>query len=107
MNPAMTHPAHRARRALVTSLAALLTASFATGQTTDESLRRLQEENATLRKRLAEVETRSAPASAATSTRNVPTAAQVGSAPANSTESSDVQLMSPFEVNTSKDFGYL
>jgi outer membrane receptor protein involved in Fe transport len=104
----MTNPAHRARRALATTLAALLTASFATGQTTEEALRRLQEENAALRKRLAEMDQRpsAAPAAVApTTTRStaLPTAAEMAAAPG----SEDAQLMSPFEVKTDKDFGYL
>jgi outer membrane receptor protein involved in Fe transport len=106
MKPAMTHPANRTRRALVTSLAALIAVSCAHGQTSDESLRRLQEENAALRKRLAEIEPRAAaPATSTTRTTAMPTAAQVAAAPANSTE--DVQVLSPFEVKTDKDFGYL
>lgn len=102
----MTQPAHRARRALATTLASLLTVSFATGQTTDEALRRLQEENAALRKRLAEVETRgsaapAAPSASASATARptaVPTPGEVGEG---------VQVMGPFEVKTDKDFGYL
>src|SRR5215207_2847992 len=100
---AMTHPA-RARRALATTLASLLTASFALGQTTDEALRRLQEENAALRKRLAEIEVRAAPAPApATTTAPARGATAAPSASAVvSTSTEGVQTLSPFEVRTDK-----
>ena len=55
MNASMTHPAHLARRSLAIALAALLAVPFASAQSGDAAaLRQLQEENATLRKQLAE-----------------------------------------------------
>ncbi len=107
MNPAKTNPANRARQALAATLAALLTASFATGQTNDDALRRLQEENAALRKRLAEMETKPSAAPAATPARSVatPSSGEVAGASASSDE--NVQILTPFEVKTDKDFGYL
>jgi outer membrane receptor protein involved in Fe transport len=109
MKQIMTIPAHRARHALAATLAALLTVSFASGQTGDAAaLRRLQEENAALRKRLAELEVRTTPAptpapSAAPATRGA-------AAPAASTlvtPEEGVTVLSPFQVNTDKDYGYL
>ncbi|PAW64187.1 MAG: hypothetical protein B9S34_13030 [Opitutia bacterium Tous-C1TDCM] len=110
MNPTINKPVHRARQALAASLAALIAATSVSGQTADAAaLRRLQEENAALRKRLAEFETRVAPAPAqapATATATPPASA-VGAAPARLATDSGVATLTPFEVKTDKDFGYL
>ena len=74
-NPTASH-ATRARKALAFGLAAMLTVSYASGQTTDpDALRQLQEENAALRKRLAAIEGSAQPA---------PTAAPAATTPATS-----------------------
>ncbi len=110
MIPATTHPAHYARRTLATSLAVLSIAPFALAHSGDaDALRRLQEENASLRRQLAQfqaqgvttpsIEPAAAPASPGAST----------AAPMTPTLPTDdgVVVLSPFEVNTEKDYGYL
>ena len=86
----------------------MLTVGPAFAQSADsDALRRLQEENAALRRRLAEVEgTKAQPAQ--------PAAAQPASAPANARTSiaaepadKDTLVLSPFQVKSDKDFGYL
>ncbi|MBI4621644.1 MAG: TonB-dependent receptor plug domain-containing protein [Verrucomicrobia bacterium] len=113
MKKIMTIPALRTRQALAATLAALLTVSFASGQTGDAAaLRRLQEENAALRKQLAEIEGRSrpapapAPAAAATPAARA-TPAATPAATSMATPEEGITLLSPFEVNTEKDHGYL
>jgi len=89
----------RARTLLATGLTALLIATTASGQTpSPDAVRRLQEENAALRKRLAEAETQPAVQQAGSGVR-----------PARSTESAplDTIVLSPFEVSSERDFGYL
>lgn len=103
-----THQANVARRALATSLAALMAAPFAFGQAGDAAaLRRLQEENAALRRQLAEAQAARGAATPA-STPASPAAASRPSvgAPALGTDDG-VQVLSPFQVNTDKDYGYL
>lgn len=103
------HPAAHIRSALAIGLATLLTLS-ASGQSSDsDSLRRLQEENAALRKRLAEIEGTAKPAP---SPAPVQTAAPMTPAPATPVSSalstdSDVVTLSAFEVKSEKDYGYL
>lgn len=108
MKPPLHTPANRASQALAFGLAALLTVSPAFGQSADsDALRRLQEENATLRKRLAEMEGAkpAQPAPAAPAPQAGPTAAQ----PSVAAEPSDPNtlVLSPFEVKSEKDYGYL
>ncbi len=105
----MTHPAHLARRPLAIVLAALLAVPFASAQSGDAAaLRKLQEENATLRKQLAEAQTK-----ATTAPAIKPAAQPAGAmtAPRAATPSlatdEGVQVLSPFQVNTDKDYGYL
>ena len=102
----MTNPAHRTRCALVTTLAALIAAPFAFGQSAAD-VRRLQEENAALRKQLAEMQGRTAPAPAPApaAAPRAATAAPAASAPLATDEG--VQTLSPFEVKDDKDYGYL
>ncbi len=115
MNLQTTHSALRARRALAAGLAALITASFAHGQTPSaDRLRRLEEENAALRKQIADFEARlgrpAAPAAPAAAAPAAPAAAPTsGPAPARTALGTDdgVQALSPFEVKSAKDFGYL
>ena len=112
MNPAMNHPVHRARPRLVTALAVLGFVPLAPAQSADaDALRRLQEENAALRRQLAELQGRSAPTpaaqpAAAPAARPVtPVAASRPTAVPSSDET--IQVLSPFEVRTDKDHGYL
>lgn len=110
MKPTPHTPIDRARHLLSIGLVTLVTASVAYGQTGDaDSLRRLQEENAALRKRLAELEGQAKPAPAP-----APAAAPVSAQPSSSavpvvsgvSEDGTVTL-SPFEVRSDKDYGYL
>jgi outer membrane receptor protein involved in Fe transport len=105
MNP-KKHTIDRASRILALGLAGLLTTTTGSAQAVDSNaLRQLQEENAALRKRLAELETKApAPAAAAPAAAPAP-AAQ----PAVSDEPVDknVFVLSPFEVTSEKDYGYL
>ncbi len=94
---------NRAQQVLVVGLAALLTSSIAFGQS-DDSVRRLQEENAALRKRLASIEGQAQPAAQASQA-----AAPAAARPAMAAEpvDKDVLVLTPFEVKSDKDFGYL
>lgn len=109
MKQTPTTPAGRLRSALAIGLATLLTLS-ASGQAMDsDALRRLQEENAALRKKLAELEGKATPATPAAPTQSQATPA-APAAPAPSltpAASSDVVVLSPFQVNQDRDFGYL
>ncbi len=96
-------PLGRAQKYLAIGLAALLTTSAATAQSGDsDALRRLQEENAALRKRLATLEGQPAAAPAAQ-----PAAAAPASSMAAAPVDKDVYVLSPFEVKSDKDYGYL
>lgn len=106
MKPPLHTPANRARQALAFGLAALLTVSPAFGQSADsDALRRLQEENAALRKRLAEIEGSAQPAPAAPSEQAAPAASR----PSIAAEPADKEtlVLSPFVVKEDKDYGYL
>ncbi len=99
----------RARKTLAIGLAAMLTVASVSGQTADsDALRRLQEENATLRKRLAALEGQAQPAapSAPAPTTGSPAAAGPTSMAAEPVDK-DVLVLSPFEVKSDKDYGYL
>ncbi|MSU23139.1 MAG: hypothetical protein EXS32_04865 [Opitutus sp.] len=103
MKSPLSHPTSRTRQVLAAGLMALFAASFAIGQTGGASaLTRLQEENAALRKRLAALEGSATAAPAAAAPRAVVPAAGPAAAMA-----SDVTVLSPFEVKTDKDYGYL
>ncbi len=107
-----THQASIARRALATSLAALLAAPFASAQSADAAaLRKLQEENAALRKQLAEFQAKGATAPAiAPASAPAPRPAEgtrSGAAATSLPTDSEVTVLSPFQVKTDKDFGYL
>lgn len=113
MKPTPHTPIDRVRKSLAFGLAALLTASFASGQTADaDALRRLQEENAALRRQLAELQGRpqaATPAAPATTTtpssQPAPVAPAATTAPAASEPG--VVSLSPFEVSSDRDYGYL
>lgn len=82
---------HSSKRSLVVCLAALFTLTATAGWAADDA-KKLQDENAALRKRLAEVEGRT------------------GAAPSNTaTAATDegVTVLSPYKVNEDKDYGYL
>lgn len=109
MKPPLHTPANRARQALAFGLAALLTVSPAFGQSADsDALRRLQEENAALRKRLAEMEG-AAKAQPAAPVAQAPQPGPVAAQPSVASEPSDPNtlVLSPFEVKSEKDYGYL
>jgi len=107
MKPTL-HTTHRARQALAYGLAAMLTVTAASGQTADsDALRRLQEENAALRKQLAAMEGKAPAATQATpaAASAEPTAAR----PSLAAEPVDPNtlVLSPFTVTSDKDYGYL
>ena len=102
--------------ACVATLTCGLTPSVhANDATTDAKLKQLEDENAALRQRLAELT--GTPSTPAASTDNAPSAAPAAAAPSGSVQTADgrptvhqeggVAVLSPFEVNTSKDYGYL
>lgn len=110
MKPTPHTPIELTRKALVFGLAALLTATGASGQTVDaDTLRRLQEENAALRRQLAEIQGTSQPAAPAATT-TAPAAqpspvAPTASLPAPSEPG--VVSLSPFQVTSDRDYGYV
>jgi len=89
----------------------MLTVTYASGQTADsDALRRLQEETAALRKRLAEVEGSATPAKPAAPVATTPAAPAASPAPAATVApaaESNTLVLSPFVVNSEKDYGYL
>lgn len=108
MKQTPTPAADRLRSALAIGLATLLTVSASAQGTDSDALRRLQEENAALRKKLAEIEGRAAPTPAApapTSTAAAPAAAPA--APMQPSADPEVTVLSPFTVKTDRDYGYL
>ncbi len=106
MKPPLHTPANRASQALAFGLAAMLTVSPAFGQSADsDALRRLQEENAALRKQLAELAGKPAPAPAAQPASSGPVAAEPSVAAQPSDP--DTLVLSPFTVTSDKDYGYL
>lgn len=108
MKQTPTTPADRIRSALAIGLATLLTVSASAQATDSDALRRLQEENAALRKRLAELEGPAQPAATPAPATARASAPAVTAAPTETTTSADgTVLLSPFEVKTDKDYGYL
>jgi outer membrane receptor protein involved in Fe transport len=127
--PTMNHSTHpmvdRSRKLIAVSLAALVTLTAASGQTlTPDQIRSLQEENAALRRQLAEIQqqaspppttppTSTAPATtpvrpAPAATPPSPTAATAGPSLASATTTREgVVTLSPFEVTGERDYGYL
>jgi outer membrane receptor protein involved in Fe transport len=110
------YPIDRAWHLMAIGLAALITVTPAFAQSADsDSLRRLQEENAALRKRIAELEGPKAPAPAtpAAPTPAAEPAAEETTVPVTtsrvvrSEDGEDVVVLSPFEVSGERDFGYL
>lgn len=110
MKPPLHTPANRASQALAFGLAALLTVSPAFGQSADsDALRRLQEENAALRKQLAEMAGKPAPAPASQPASQPASSGPVAAEPsvASAPSDPDTLVLSPFEVKSEKDYGYL
>jgi outer membrane receptor protein involved in Fe transport len=108
MKQTPTPAADRLRSALAIGLATLLTVSASAQGADSDALRRLQEENAALRKQLAEIEGRTAPTPAApapTSPAAAPAAAPA--APMQPSADPEVTVLSPFTVRTDRDYGYL
>ncbi len=109
----MTQPANPARRALATALAVLIAAPFASAQSGDAAaLRRLQEENAALRKQLAEFQAKgptapAIPPAPAASTAPAARPATPGRTASALGTDEGVQALTPFEVRSDKDYGYL
>jgi outer membrane receptor protein involved in Fe transport len=109
----MTNPASVAQRTLATTLAMLIAAPFAPAQTDSDTIRRLQEENAALRKQLSDFQARGVTAPAITPAAGPATPAARPAAPATGPAApalatdEGVQTLTPFEVKTDRDFGYL
>jgi outer membrane receptor protein involved in Fe transport len=101
-------PVDRAKQLLAIGLAALLTSASAYGQTDSDSVRRLQEENAALRKRLAALEGQVQPATPAVQpARAAAPAAAQPAATASAPADKELVVLSPFVVKSDKDYGYL
>jgi outer membrane receptor protein involved in Fe transport len=111
----MTNPAPVSRRVLATTLAALIAAPFASAQTDAEMVRRLQEENAALRRQLAEIQARGpttptitpAAPTAAPAARPVTTTTTTAAQARPGSADDNVMVLTPFEVKSDKDYGYL
>ncbi|WP_414660376.1 TonB-dependent siderophore receptor [Horticoccus sp. 23ND18S-11] len=110
----MTNPGPLASRVLATTLAALIAAPFASAQTDAAALRRLQEENAALRKQLAEFQTKgvTSPAIPPTTVPAAPASRPVTTTTTSTTSSTlatdeGIQALSPFLIKEDKDYGYL
>ena len=97
----------RAKKLVSLCLAASIAAStgFAQAPTAD-SMRRLQEENAALRKQLAEIQGKgAAPTSAAAAPSSATTPRPAAAQPLGTDEG--VTTLTPFEVKSDRDYGYL
>jgi hypothetical protein len=108
MKPETSTGSPRTKKYLVSCLAALMAVSAPMGYAADsEALKKLQEENAALRKRLAALE--GAPAAAPTApSATAPSTGPVAPAFRPSMQGDEgVQTLSAFEVKTDKDNGYL
>lgn len=118
MNPHLRHPFQRARRSLALCFAALFALTFSTGWAADEdALKKLMEENAALRRENADLRQRfeavearvATPATTTTTTTTTTAAAPVpaGEPGSSLTTDNDVTVLSAFNVNSEKDYGYL
>ena len=108
MKPETSTGSPRTKKYLVSCLAALMAVSAPMGYAADsDALKKLQEENAALRKRLAALEGAPAAAPAAPSA-TAPSTGPVAPAFRPSMQADEgVQTLSAFEVKTDKDNGYL
>ena len=107
MKSEISYPKHRSSKYLVACLAALIAASAPSLRAAaSDDLQKLQDENAALRKRLAQLEgnaeatNAAAPATTAGQATAAPTAGSLGT-------DEGVQTLSPFQVKEDKDYGYL
>jgi len=108
MIPTKTRPANLAKLTLASSLAALCIAPTGFAQSADAAaLRRLQEENAALRKQLAEAQGKAAPAAPAQPAAAPAARPAAAPAPARLSTDEGVTALSAFEVKSEKDYGYL
>ena len=106
MNSESSYQMHRASKYLVACLAALVAVSAPSLRAAaSDDMQKLQEENAALRKRLAEAEGQVA-ATKATTTTTTTTATTSGTG-SNLATDEGVQVLSPFQVSAEKDTGYL
>ena len=103
MNSVPSYQIHRTSKYLVACLAALAVVSAPALRADDQ---KLQEENAALRKRVAELEGQAAQ-TAATTTQTTTTTTKTAAAPGALATDEGVQVMSKFSVNSEKDVGYL
>ncbi len=107
MNSVPSYQMHRASKYLVACLAALVAVSVPSLRAVAaDDVQKLQEENATLRKRLAELEGQAAQAATTTTTTTTTKAAAAPAATSLATDEG-VQTMSKFQVSSEKDKGYL
>lgn len=125
MNTTIINPLHKARRYLAVCFAVLFAANVSLGASSDNDLKRLQQENEALRQQNAELQQRFAALEARMNGRPADTGttqgdsrdanASTGSVAATSTTTTTstgssepgVVVMSAFEVSSEKDFGYL
>jgi hypothetical protein len=108
MNPT-PHPsaaADRVRKIVSLCLATSIAGTSFAQAPTGDALRRLQDENAALRRRLAELEGKAAPAPA-TQAPAASAAKAPGAPAARLTTDEGVAVLSPFQVAEDKDYGYL
>jgi outer membrane receptor protein involved in Fe transport len=104
MNSVPSYQMHRASKYLVACLAAVVAVSAPSLRAAaSDDMQKLQEENAALRKRLAEVEGQAAAKAPSATT----TAAATSGTTANLATDEGVQVLSPFQVSAEKESGYL
>ncbi len=99
--------ADRLRSALAIGLATLLTVSASAQSSESDALRRLQEENAALRKRLALIETNAQPAAPVAAQAQAASPSTAATPSPRLSVDPDVTILSPFDVKSDRDFGYL
>lgn len=110
MKSELSYTAARSRKYLGLCLAALVTASSTPVWAQDSEVQRLQEEVAALRRRLAEAEGRATAAPTVPATTTADPAVATASVPATAATlgtDAGVESLSPFEVASEKDTGYL
>ena len=105
MNSVPSYQIHRTSKYLVACLAALAVVSAPSLRAADDQ--KLQEENAALRKRVAELEGQAAQTAATTTQQTTTTTTKTAAAPGALATDEGVQVMSKFSVSTDKDVGYL
>jgi len=102
-----SNPFQRAGRFFALGLMGALVIATGRAQAPEAELRALREENAALRKRIVELEALVPTLSAPTTSPVVANADKAGTAATADTVARDAQVLSPFEVKTDRDFGYL